>query len=79
MKINRTFSIDIDLAQALKKKANQSETVCRALRKFLADAEEFDLRSVPTLSLLTALSTREISPQALALVLAEYKVLKDGE
>jgi hypothetical protein len=77
MKINRTFSIDIDLAQKLKRKANQSETICRALRKYLSEEGEFDLTSVPTLVLLTVLSTREISPQALALVQAEYKVLKD--
>ena len=35
MRINRTFSIPYDLAQDLKKKHNQSETVTRALRKYL--------------------------------------------
>lgn len=35
MRINRTFSIPVALAQELKKKHNQSETVTRALRKYL--------------------------------------------
>ena len=35
MRINRTFSIPIELVQELKKKHNQSETVTRALRKYL--------------------------------------------
>jgi hypothetical protein len=39
MRINRTFSIPYDLAQDLKKKHNQSETVARALRKYLEDEE----------------------------------------
>jgi len=39
MRINRTFSIPYDLAQELKKKHNQSETVTRALRKYLEDQE----------------------------------------
>lgn len=39
MKINRTFSIDIELARELRKKVNQSETVSRALRKYLDNSE----------------------------------------
>jgi hypothetical protein len=39
MRINRTFSIPIELVQDLKKKHNQSETVTRALRKYLEDEE----------------------------------------
>ena len=35
MRINRTFSIEYTLAMELKKKVNQSETVCKALRKHL--------------------------------------------
>jgi len=35
VRINRTFSIPVALAQELKKKHNQSETVTRALRKYL--------------------------------------------
>lgn len=39
MRINRTFSIDYELARELRKKVNQSETVCRALRKYLDNSE----------------------------------------
>jgi len=39
MRINRTFSIPYDLAQNLKKKHNQSETVTRALRQYFQDGD----------------------------------------
>lgn len=39
MRINRTFSIDIELARELRKKVNQSETVNRAVRKYLDNSE----------------------------------------
>ena len=39
MRINRTFSIDYELARELRKKVNQSETVNRAVRKYLDDSE----------------------------------------
>jgi hypothetical protein len=39
MRINRTFSIPVALATELKKKHNQSETVTRALRKYLDDSD----------------------------------------
>ena len=43
MRINRTFSIPYDLAQNLKKKHNQSETVTRALRKYLDKDDGIDI------------------------------------
>ena len=46
MRVNRTFSIPIDLVHDLKKKHNQSETVTRALRKYL---EKQDEDYVPTI------------------------------
>ncbi len=39
MRINRTFSIDYELVVELKKKHNQSETVNRAVRKYLDDSD----------------------------------------
>ncbi len=39
MKINRTFSIDYELVVELKKKHNQSDTVNRAVRKYLDDSD----------------------------------------
>jgi len=35
MRVNRTFSIPVDLVHELRKKHNQSETVTKALRKHL--------------------------------------------
>ena len=37
MKVNRTFSIDYYLVELLKKRVNQSKTVCDALKAFLED------------------------------------------
>jgi len=42
MRINRTFSIDIEIARELRKKPNQSETVNRAVRKYLTNSDAPD-------------------------------------
>ncbi len=39
MRINRKFSIDYELVVKKKKKHNQSETVNRAVRKYLDDSD----------------------------------------
>lgn len=39
MRVNRTFSIDYQMVLELKKKNNQSETVNRALKKYLDNSE----------------------------------------
>jgi hypothetical protein len=46
MRVNRTFSIPVELVHELRKKHNQSETVTRALRKYL---EKQDEGYVPTI------------------------------
>ena len=43
MRVNRTFSIPVDLVYDLRKKPNQSETVTRALRKYLDKDEGIDI------------------------------------
>ena len=40
MKVNRTYSMDLDLVQALAKKKNQSFEVCRAVRQHLFKADD---------------------------------------
>lgn len=58
MRINRTFSIPIELVRELKRKPNQSETVTRALRKYL-DSNSSELLEDATISILiTELSMR---------------------
>ena len=72
MKVNRTYSIDASLVQALRSKRNQSDTVCRALRLYLAGEDEYSVAQVPTRNLLAALHGRQdISEQLKAVILAE--------
>ncbi len=72
MKVNRTYSIDASLVQALRSKRNQSATVCRALRLYLAGEDEFSLAEVRTRRLLASLTSREdISEQLKAVIMAE--------
>ena len=58
MRINRTFSIPVALAQELKKKHNQSETVTRSLRKYLGSNEAELLEDATISILITELSMR---------------------
>jgi len=58
MRINRTFSIPIGLVQELKKKPNQSETVTRALRKYLDSNESESLSDATIRTILFELRLR---------------------
>ena len=72
MKVNRTYSIDVSLVSALRSKRNQSATVCKALRLYLAGEDEFSVSEVPTRNLLAALSNRHgVSEQLRAVIIAE--------
>lgn len=58
MKVNRTYSMDYDLVIQLAKKVNQSQEVCKALRKHLNGQDDFSLADVPTMQLLASLQAR---------------------
>jgi len=58
MKINRTFSIDYQIAMDLKKKPNQSETVCKALRKYLNNEEIVSILDATDIELINELRLR---------------------
>jgi len=58
MRINRTFSIPVDLVHELRKKHNQSETVTRALRKYLDPSYEHTLNDSTTNMILQELRLR---------------------
>jgi len=58
MRVNRTFSIPVDLVYDLRKKHNQSETVTRALRKYLDDTEEYTLNEASDIIILNELRLR---------------------
>ena len=59
MRINRTFSIDIELAKELRTKVNQSETVNRALKKYLHYDHAPIINESTTRQLMAALLARE--------------------
>lgn len=58
MRINRTFSIPIDLVHDLKKKPNQSETVTKALRKYLNNEEVVTIVDASDIELINELRLR---------------------
>lgn len=61
MKMNKTFSLDIELIRQLRsKKWNQSEEVCKALRVHLSPDKEYELLSqISTRSLAIQLKNRD--------------------
>jgi len=58
MKVNRTYSMDMDLVIQLAKKHNQSREVCAAVRKHLKGQADFSLADVPIRQLLASLQSR---------------------
>ena len=58
MRINRTFSIPVELVHELRKKHNQSETVTRALRKYLDDTEDYTVSEASNIIILRELQMR---------------------
>jgi len=58
MRVNRTFSIPIDLVHDLKKKPNQSETVTKALRKYLNNEEVVTIVEASDVELINELRLR---------------------
>mgnify|MGYP003668579282 FL=1 len=58
MRVNRTFSIPVELVHELRKKHNQSETVTRALRKYLDNHGESSIENATTRQLMAALLAR---------------------
>ena len=72
MKVNRTYSIDVSLVQQLRSKRNQSDTVCRALRLYLAGEDEFDVTQLSTRRLMAVIHGRDdVTEQLKAVILAE--------
>ena len=72
MKVNRTYSIDVSLVQQLRSKRNQSDTVCRALRLYLAGEDEFDVTQLSTRRLMAVIYGRDdVTEQLKAVILAE--------
>lgn len=70
MRVNRTFSIPVELVHELKKKHNQSETVTRALKKYLDPTYEHSLNDSTTIMILRELQMR-FEPKS-----PEYELVK---
>lgn len=59
MKINRTFSIDYQIAKELKEKPNQSAIVEAAVERYLRADEDFSISEVSTKRLMSVLYYRK--------------------
>jgi len=72
MKINRTFSIDYDLAQKLRNKPNQSRIVCKAVRRFLANKEQYTYSDIHSHRIMMELRMRSDVPDYIKGMLKQY-------
>jgi len=71
MRVNRTFSIPIELVQELKKKHNQSETVTRALKKYLDPDPLLQVHDASSRQLMAALTARDDIDETLKTLLLQ--------
>ena len=69
MKVARTFTIDYDLAQKLKRKPNQSRIVTKAVRRYLAEDSQFTTNDIPTQVLMQLLLSRHDCPKEIAVLI----------
>ena len=69
MKSLKTFNLDQDVIEIVKKKHNQSQFVCKAIRKLDKGDTEFDLSDVSTRRMLVVLGLRkDVEPSIRALI-----------
>ena len=72
MKINRTFSIDYEVAKELQKKSNQSYVVNKLLKKHLFDDfEELDIRTMKA-SQVAAILHNKIDDEFMKTILVRF-------
>ena len=71
MRVNRTFSIPIEIVQELKKKHNQSETVTRALRKYLEYQYPSSIEEATNRQLMAVLTKRNDGDEGLNALLLQ--------
>ena len=58
MKSLKTFNLDQDVIRIIKTKQNQSQFVCKAIRKLHSKEEQFDLGSIELRRLLVLVSNK---------------------
>jgi hypothetical protein len=71
MRVNRTFSIPVELVYELKKKHNQSETVTRALKKYLDPDPLLQVHDASSRQLMAALTARDDIDETLKALLLQ--------
>lgn len=71
MKITRAYTLSLDVVKILNHKPNKTEFVERAVRKLHKQEDEFDLRDIPTKSLMWALSRRDDCPRSLIVLIED--------
>lgn len=62
MKSLKTFNLDIDVIQIVKQKANQSQFVCKAVRKLHKQESEIVLSDIETRRIAMSLKNRDEVP-----------------
>jgi len=72
MKSLKTYNMDQDVIQILARQANKSQYVCRAVRKFSSNKEEFDLRDLESRQIAAAIFARESTPDYVKAILYEW-------
>ena len=77
MKINRTFSIDYQIAKELKQKRNQSAIVEAAVKRYLEADEDFSINEVSSQRLMSVLYYRSDTPAVLKAVLKVILTIDD--
>ena len=77
MKINRTFSIDYQIAKELKEKRNQSAIVEAAVKRYLEADEDFSIGEVSSQRLMSVLYYRSDTPAVLKAVLKVILTIDD--
>jgi len=71
VRINRTFSLPYELVQELKKRHNQSETVTRALKKYLDPHPLLEVHDASSRQLMAALTARNDIDETLKTLLLQ--------
>ncbi len=71
LRINRTFSIPVELVHELRKKHNQSETVTRALKKYLNPHPLLEVHEASSRQLMAALTSRNDIDETLKTLLLQ--------
>ena len=71
LRVNRTFSIPVELVHELRKKHNQSEKVTRALKKYLDPHPLLEVHEASSRQLMAALTSRNDIDETLKTLLLQ--------